>query len=77
MVPIRPTIERYTVRMVVPYSEWPSWIRILVIAPLGFFAGSLMWGWLPKTARQWKFFSAALASFTVFCVLMICVFHYQ
>jgi hypothetical protein len=35
-----------------------------------------MFGWYPKTTHQWRFFGIALACFAVFCVAMICAFHY-
>lgn len=62
--------------MVVPNSEWPTWVRVVAAAPLAFFAGALCFGWWPKNTREWRFFGAALACFTAFSVLMICVFHY-
>jgi drug/metabolite transporter (DMT)-like permease len=62
--------------MVAPYSEWPLWVRVAVLAPLALLAGAPEWGWWPRTVRQWRLFGIALACFTFFCLVMICAFHY-
>jgi hypothetical protein len=62
--------------MIAPHSEWLLWLRVALMAPLTFFVGALMFGWSPRSIRQWRLFSIGLVCFTVFCVVMICVFHY-
>lgn len=59
------------------YAGLPAWLWALVIAPIGWMGGTLVGGWWPKSARQWRIYGITLACFTVFCVLMICVFHYR
>jgi len=62
--------------MVVPHSDWSTWLRVAVVAPLAFFVGAPVFGWWPKNTREWRLFGIVLACFTVFCVVMICAFHY-
>lgn len=62
--------------MVAPYSEWPAWIRVVVIVPLGLLVGALMFGWYPHTYRDWRRLGLFMAFFAVFSVLMTCVFHH-
>jgi hypothetical protein len=62
--------------MIAPYSEWPAWVRIVVIVPLGLLAATLTVGWWPNTRRDWRRFGIAMAYFAVFSLAMIYVFHY-
>ena len=57
-------------------SDWPEWVRIVLLAPLAWFVGAMVSGWWPRNVREWRFFGIVTACFTVFCVVMICVFHY-
>lgn len=61
--------------MIAPLSEWPTWVRIAVIAPLAAAFSVLAIAWAPKSTREWRLFGILLACFTVFCVVMICMFH--
>jgi hypothetical protein len=63
--------------MAAPYSELPTWLWVVLIAPGAFCLGTLVGGWWPKGVRQWRLWGATLACFTAFCLLMICVFHYK
>jgi hypothetical protein len=55
--------------MIAPLSQWPMWVRVAVIAP---FAFASAFGWWPKNTREWRLYGIMLASFTFFCVVMIC-----
>jgi hypothetical protein len=61
--------------MIAPLSPWHMWIRVAVIAALAFPFGALVFGWWPKSTREWRWFGTVLACFTIFTVVMICVFH--
>jgi hypothetical protein len=64
--------------MVAPLSDWPQWLRVALLSPLAFFAGAAVSGWWPgnRNSRGWRTFGITIAAFTVFCVVMMCLFHY-
>ena len=55
--------------------RWPTWVRVSVIAPAALAFGAHMWGFWPRSTRQWRLYGIVLACFTVFCVVMTCAFH--
>jgi hypothetical protein len=61
--------------MIAALPEWPTWVRVAVIAPLAFAFGAPVYGWWPKNARDWRLFGTLLACFTVCSVAMICALH--
>jgi len=62
--------------MLAPSANWPTWVRIALLAPVVCFLDMIMGGFWPKDTRQWRNFGIGIAGFAVFCVVMICVFHY-
>jgi hypothetical protein len=63
------------ISMIVASPEWATWVRVALLAPLVCCVDLLVCGFCPKNTRQWQTFGIVMACFTVFCVVMICVFH--
>lgn len=57
------------------YSEWPEWLKYVVMLPhalLGFFA---TWFWWPKDAQGWRRFGFVAGYLLVFFLVMRYVFR--
>lgn len=61
--------------MIVPYSDWPGWLQVLIMAPNALLAGYTCWAWWPKSSREWRKFGFVLAYLVVFFSAMVFVFH--
>ena len=62
--------------MITPYSEWPRWIQILVVAPNGLLGGFACWLWWPSGDREWRKLGFVCVYLVVFLFVMIYVFHF-
>lgn len=60
---------------VIPYPAWPIWLRMLVMVPNALLAGYALWGWWPKSKREWNRIGWVVAYLIVFFSIMIFVFH--
>ena len=60
---------------IVPYSAWPIWLQLLVMVPNALLGGYVLWGWWPKSQREWKRLGWVLAYLIVFFCVMTFVFH--
>jgi hypothetical protein len=63
--------------MVIPYSAWPTWLQVLIVAPNGLLAGYACWAWWPNSSREWRRFGSVLAYLIAFYSVMVFVFHFQ
>lgn len=63
--------------MVIPYSDWPTWLRFFIMVPNALLAGYLCWGWWPKSNREWNKFGFIMAYLIVFFLVMRFVFHFR
>jgi hypothetical protein len=63
--------------VIVPYSEWPQWLQILIWTPNALLAGFACWAWWPKSSREWRRFGLVGAYLVVFLLVMVFVFHFQ
>jgi hypothetical protein len=63
--------------VIVPYSEWPTWLQVLIVAPNALLAGFACWVWWPKSSREWCRFGLVAAYLVVFFLVMVFVFHYR
>ena len=63
--------------MITPYSEWPRWLQILVLAPNGLLLGIACWIWWPKTDREWRKFGFVMLYLIAFYLVMVFVFHFR
>ena len=48
---------------------------MLIMVPNALLAGYAMWGWWPKSDREWRKFGFVMAYLVVFVSVMIFVFH--
>lgn len=62
---------------VVPYSAWPTWLQMFVMVPNALLVGYVIWGWWPKSKREWNRLCWVLAYLIVFFSVMIFVFHME
>jgi CHASE2 domain-containing sensor protein len=63
--------------VITPFSTWPQWLQILVIAPNGLLAGVACWLWWPKSHREWRKFGIVLAYLIIFYSVMYFVFGFR
>jgi len=50
---------------------------MLVMVPNALLVGYVLWGWWPKSKREWKRLGGVLAYLIVFFFVMIVVFHME
>ncbi len=62
--------------VIIPYSDWPGWIQVLIVAPNALLAGYACWAWWPKSKREWNKFGFVIAYLVVFFLVMRFVFHF-
>jgi hypothetical protein len=62
--------------MITPYAELPTWVRVVVIVPLGLLFGALMFGWYPHTTRDWRRLGLFMACFAVFSAAVVLLLRY-
>lgn len=63
--------------MILPYSAWPAWLQVLVVAPNGLLLGYACWVWWPKSDCEWRKFGWVLAYLIAFYSVLIFVFHFR
>lgn len=62
--------------MVMPYSECPLWLQILVVAPNRLLAGFACWIWWPNSNREWNRFGIVMLYLIVFFLAMHFIFKF-
>jgi hypothetical protein len=62
--------------VIIPYSDWPRSLQILILAPNALLAGFACWAWWPKSNREWRRFGFVLAYLAVFFSVMVFTFHF-
>jgi hypothetical protein len=62
--------------MIVPFADWPQWLKALVMVPHCVLIGLAMYWW-PKTRTGWRKLGFVVAYLMVFLVVMIFVFHFR
>lgn len=63
--------------MITPYSDWPKWLQILVVAPNALLLGFCTWMWWPKSDRDWRRFGLVFAYLIVFYLVMVYLFKFR
>jgi hypothetical protein len=63
--------------VVIPYSDWPGWLQVLIGAPNALLAGYACWAWWPESKREWNKFGFVMAYLVVFFLVMRFVFHFR
>ena len=58
------------------YSDWPSWLQILVVGPHCALLAFANWVWWPKSGKGWLRFGFVLAYLVVFFLVMHYVFAF-
>jgi hypothetical protein len=56
------------------YSNWPVWLKIVVMGPNGLLVWFIAVPWFPKSKKQWKWIGIAIAYLVVFFLVMHFVF---
>ena len=64
------------VGVITPYSEWPTWLQIVVLGPNGLLLAFTTWIWWPKSNREWRRFALVMAYLIVFYLIMHFVFKF-
>ena len=67
--------SRYNLRNVTNFSNWPEWLKVLVLVPHGILASVACWLWWPKSEKGWRRFGFAVAYLLLFYVVMRYVFQ--
>jgi len=57
------------------FSDWPEWLKALVLVPHGLLASMACWLWWPKSEKEWGRFGFVVAYLPVFYVVMRYVFQ--
>ena len=63
--------------VIIPYSHWPRWLQVIIVAPNDLLAVIACWVWWPKSNRGWRKFGFVMAYLVVFYSVMIFVFHFR
>jgi hypothetical protein len=61
--------------VIIPFSDWPRWLQVLIWTPNALLAGYACWGWWPKSKREWNKFGFVMAYLIVFFLVMRYVFQ--
>ena len=69
------TKGRVTIPSVTNFSNWPEWLKVLVLVPHGILASVACWLWWPKSEKGWRRFGFVVAYLLVFLVVMRYVFQ--
>jgi hypothetical protein len=67
--------SRYNLRNVMNFSNWPEWLKVLVLVPHGILASVACWLWWPKSKKGWRRFGFVVAYLLVFYAVMRYVFQ--
>ena len=62
-------------RNVANFSNWPEWLKVLVLVPHGILASVACWLWWPKSEKGWRSFGFVVAYLLVFYLVMRYVFQ--
>jgi hypothetical protein len=57
------------------FSNWPEWLKLLVLVPNGILASVMCWLCWPKSEKEWRKFGFLVAYLIVFFVVMRFVFQ--
>jgi hypothetical protein len=52
------------------FSDWPTWLQYLVLAPHGALAAIACWLWWPKSEKEWGRFGLVAAYLVAFYFVM-------
>ena len=67
--------SRYNLPNVTNFSDWPEWLKVLVLVPHGLLASVACWLWWPKSEKGWRRFGFVLAYLLAFLLVMRYVFQ--
>lgn len=69
---VSPVDERAALQSldVTNFSNWPEWLKVLVLVPHGILASVACWLWWPKSEKEWRKFGFVVAYLIVFLVVM-------
>jgi hypothetical protein len=56
--------SRYNLPNVTNFSDWPEWLKVLVLVPHGLLASVACWLWWPKSEKGWRRFGLVVAYLT-------------
>jgi len=56
------------------FSEWPTWLQVLVLFPHGLLGFVAFWLWWPKSDKEWRKFAFVAGYLILFFVVMRYVF---
>jgi hypothetical protein len=56
------------------YTDWPVWLKVLVVGPNGLLLWFIAVPWFPKSMRQWIWTGIAVGYLAMFFLVMHFVF---
>ena len=60
----------------VRYSDWPEWLKFVVIAPNGLLLWFIAVPWFPKSKKQWVWTGVAIAYLAIFFSVTYFLFEF-